>query len=986
MAEAVVTRVPRATYRLQFSANFTFAEAERVVDYLAELGISHVYASPYLQARAGSTHGYDIIDHNALNTEIGDEETFGRLCQALAGRGIGQVLDFVPNHMGIGQADNAWWLDVLEWGEGSPYAEYFDIDWNPAKPELRGKVIVPFLGDHYGKVLADGALKLKFDAEQGTFSVWYYEHRFPVAPGYYAPILEGALQRLSEAAGADEAALAELRLAIAGFADLRKKARSTRHRSVRRAMAERLKSHLAALAGRSPGFGEAVDAVLDETNGVAGNAGSFERLHRLLEAQNYRLTYWLVAAEEINYRRFFQINDLAGVRIEVPAVFDHTHRLVLDLVARGVVHGLRIDHIDGLFDPRQYLERLQAKAREARAASDAGALVGPVGEGEDGPFYVVVEKILAPHEGLREDWPVAGTTGYDFLNRLNALFVDPGAEEGLTRLYNRFTGRSPSFHEIAYLARKLAMDQELASELRVLANEFNRLTETNWLTRDYTLVGIRQALREVVASFPVYRTYVDRKGALQTDRRDIDWAIAHGRRRSMRADNSVFDFIHALITTDLIQARKQRFNRREINRLAMKFQQYTGPVMAKGVEDTAFYRYNRLVSLNEVGGEPTRFGGSVQAFHYQTQETMRRWPHAMLSTSTHDTKRGEDVRARINVLSEVPLEWGRNVRRWAVLNRRFRSEVGDNPVPDPDDEYLFYQTLIGAWPAEFFGAAEIPTAAMDRFRLRMVAYMMKCVREGKSRSSWVNPNAEYEDGLATFVERTLDVSKRNPFIDDFRPFADRIAIVGVVNSLAQLTLKLTTPGVPDIYQGSELWDLNLVDPDNRQPVDFEQRARMLDEIRSAFDGEGKEAFARQALDQWTDGRVKLLLAWRLLGLRARVPELFWSGSYTPLDAEGGQAGALVCFARAHGDAAMLVVAPRLTAKLSPRPGEWPLGEMPWRDTYLDLPAELDLGGLRNLFTGQTLASLAEADSRRVPLGAILANLPVAVFASDPPPA
>jgi len=965
-------RVPRASYRVQFSSNFTFSDVSEIVPYLADLGISHVYASPYLKARSGSTHGYDITDHNSLNGEIGDEASFEAMCRRIIDHGMGQILDFVPNHMGIGRADNGWWLDVLEWGEESPYAEYFDIDWNSAKSELRGKVLVPSLGDHYGKVLGEGALKLAFDGETGTLSVWYYEHRFPVTPGQYAPILNGALQRLVDSEAVEETDLAEMRLVAAGFADLRKAARSGRHRAVRRAMAERLKGQLVDLVRKAPVLAEAIEEEVRELNGAPGDLGSFERLHRLLQAQHYRLAFWRVAAEEINYRRFFQINDLAGIRIEVPEVFDSAHKLVLSLIEKGYLHGLRIDHIDGLFDPKHYLDRLQAKTRDAAGMT-----------GEDEQFYVVVEKILAPHEGLREDWAVAGTTGYDFLNLLNGVFVDPLAEESLSRLYTRFIGRNPSFEEIAYEGRKLAMDQELASELRVLANEFNHLTETNWLTRDYTLVGLRQALREVVACFPVYRTYVDRKGAMQSDRRDIDWAIAHGRRRSMRTDMSVFDFIHDLLTTDLARGKKNRFNRREVHRLAMKFQQYTGPVMAKGVEDTAFYRYNRLLSLNEVGGEPHRFGISVAAFHHMTQETVRRWPHAMLATSTHDTKRGEDVRARINVLTEVPLEWGRNLQRWSVLNRRWKSEANDQIVPDPNDEYLFYQTLIGAWPMEFFDVETIDAEDMDRFRLRIVAYMMKAVREAKVHSSWVTMNAPYEDGLAMFVERVLDVRKKNPFIEDFRVFAERVGAAGAVNSLAQATLKLTVPGMPDIYQGTELWDLFLVDPDNRQPVDFEAHRVLLARLRQDLSENEPRAVVSRLLEDWRSGEVKLLVVWRLLNLRRAAPEMFLAGEYEPLEAQGGQAGSLVCFLRTlNGMPPLLVVVPRLVARLSARPGDWPIGDFAWRDTYLELPPEVPVGSLRNIFTGDPLQLSGEHETTRIAVSSLLADFPVAVYAAE----
>ena len=698
---------PRATYRVQFGPDFRFTDAEALVPYLADLGISHLYASPYLKARPGSTHGYDITDHNEFNPEVGDAGSFDSLAAALARHDMGQILDFVPNHMGIGKSDTPWWLDVLEWGEESPFAHYFDIDWAPAKLELRGKVLVPSLGDHYGKVLQAGELRLAFDAEAGTFSVWYYDNRFPITPIQYGKILAVAHARLKADHAFPEDVLVEFELLLAGFANLARGGRMVRQRAIRRAKADRLKSQLAGLVAANPQLAAAIDGALAEINGRPGDAASFRRLHRILEAQAWRLAYWRVAAEEINYRRFFQINELAGIRIEVPEVFEAAHGLVFRLIGEGKLHGLRIDHIDGLFDPEQYLVRLQRRIADILAATGQN--------GDDERFYVVVEKILAGHERLRESWPIAGTTGYDFLVRTNALFVDPAAEPELDRCYTEFVGDSAAFEEMVYECKTLAMDQELASELRVLANEFNKLTETNWLTRDYTLVGLRQAMREIVACFPVYRTYVDRGGADAEDRRDLDWAIAHGRRRSLSNDKSVFDFIQGVLITDLGRGRHPQFNRREVQRLAQKFQQYTGPVMAKGVEDTAFYRYNRLVSLNEVGGDPLRCGLSVAACHKINQVQAKAWPQAMLASATHDTKRGEDCRARINLLSEKTEEWAARVQRWATLNARLKATVEDGPAPSANDEYLFYQTMIGAWPLECSGRGRTGS----RYRCRL---------------------------------------------------------------------------------------------------------------------------------------------------------------------------------------------------------------------------------------------------------------------------
>lgn len=984
MSRSGFAAAPLATYRVQMGAGFTFADAAAVVPYLNRLGVSHLYCSPYLKARPGSAHGYDIVDHNALNPEIGDEATFSALCDALEQAGMGQILDFVPNHMGIGHSDNAWWLDVLEWGQESAYGEYFDIDWNPAKPELRGKVLVPSLGDHYGKVLENGELQLKFSADEGKFSVWYYDHRFPINPAYYAVILVDVLERLQNAEDMEEARLIEFELLVAGFRDLRRPARSSRQRSFRRSKAEKLSSQLATLAQQHGALSRCIDEVLRPINGERGNAKSFKHLHRLLEAQNYRLAFWRVAAEEINYRRFFQINDLAGIRVEVSEVFDSIHRLVLRLIAEGRLHGLRIDHIDGLFDPRGYLQRLQEKARAARASQRKAEEQGGLEQdGDDGMFYIVVEKILAHHETLREDWAVAGTTGYEFLNRLNGVFVDPESAEPLARTYHRFIGRELDFDAICDSAKRQAMDQELASELRVLANEFNHMTEKSWLTRDYTLVGLRQALREIVACFPVYRTYVDRRGPANEDVRDIEWAIGRARKRSTRADNSVFDFIRDVLMVAPSSTRKKGAKdkgipRSEVQRLAMKFQQYTGPVMAKGVEDTAFYRYGCLVSLNEVGGEPHRFGLSPAAFHQRNQEQARRWPASMLCTSTHDTKRGEDVRARINVLSEMPHEWARKVRRWSTINWRRKSAIEGGSAPSENDEYLFYQTLIGAWPLEFHDAEALDVDIMANFRERMTAYMLKAAREAKTHTSWINCDSAYETGLTAFVERVLDVERRNPFLIDFQDFHPRIAELGMLNGLAQTVLKLTVPGVPDLYQGSELWDLNLVDPDNRRPVDFTERERMigrLDEMMSS----GSNVACAQLLEHWPDGMVKLFVVWRLLSLRRGCPQTFLEGDYIPLESVGTRANHVLSFARTGGDRTLMVCVPRLLARLASPSAPYATGETVWADTYLAVPEELSKKAWRNVFTDEHVEAAASHEDRQIPIGSLLGAFPVAVF-------
>lgn len=866
---------PRATYRLQFHKGFTFRDATALVPYLAELSISHIYASPLTEARPGSTHGYDIVNHNRLNPEIGTAEEFGALVAALHANGMGLVLDTVPNHMGIG-ADNAWWIDVLEWGEGSPYARYFDINWDAPRSDLKGRVLLPVLGEQYGAILEKGEIRLRFDAGAGSFSFWYYEHRFPVSPLGYSTILA--------AGGAPLGPLAN------DFAAL-KRTRS----NARRAAAEMLKRRLVESA-KNDTIAAAIDAALAALAGSPGHAKSFRRLNRLLDRQAYRLAYWRVAADEINYRRFFNINDLAGLRIEQPELFEETHRLVFAMAERGDIDGLRIDHIDGLFDPTAYAAALREKFPE--------------------PFYLVVEKILARYETL-PNWPIDGTTGYDSINELLGLFVDPEGERPMTRLYEQLTGRSDDFDTVLLAAKRRIMEVNLASEMNVLAARFHRLSLGQWRTRDFTFNAMLAALQRVIAAFPVYRTYVSARGAGADDRRYIDWAVAQAKKQLRAADISIYDFLHEVLTGKMPGHPRPR----DVLRTAMQFQQVTGPVMAKAAEDTAFYRYFRLLALNEVGGDPRRFGLSLSGFHHLMRERTRDWPHAMITTATHDTKRGEDARIRIAMLSEMPRLWGQCVRRWLRFNRSRRSEIEGETVPDRNVEYLFYQTLVGAWPPDL---AANDVEGVRSLAERIAAYMTKGVREGKEQSSWSNPQGEYEAALERFVMGVLDASRPSAFLADFHGFIGNLTRPAAIASLAQLAIKLTAPGMPDIYQGGELWDFNLVDPDNRRPVDWTQRRKLLAAIGNAE----PEALAAE----WRDGREKLFLANRLLRLRREFPMLFERGDYTPLYGEAGRADERLCaFARVYEETMLVVAAPRLTYRL------YHNGDGGWGATTLPLP-------------------------------------------------
>jgi (1->4)-alpha-D-glucan 1-alpha-D-glucosylmutase len=906
----------RATYRLQFHRQFTFRDATALVPYLAALGISHIYASPIMEARPGSSHGYDIVNHNRLNPEIGTEADFRALVDALHAHDMGLILDVVPNHMGVG-SDNVWWLDVLEWGQDSPYAAYFDINWDAVRADLKGRVLLPVLGDHYGVILEKGEIALRFDIKEGSFSAWYYEHRFPISPRCYAIILETGGETLAGLAH-EFAAIDECRTGNA------------------RERAAELKQWLAERAGE-PAFSKAIDTALNRYTGEPDNPASFARLHDLLEIQAYRIAYWRVAAEEINYRRFFNINELAGLRMELPALFEETHRLVFSLIASGDVQGLRIDHIDGLFDPRIYCERLQQHSTA--------------------PLYVLVEKILARYEIL-PPWPIAGSTGYDFINQVLAIFVDPAGEVPMTRLYRRFTRNAENFDDVLYASKKRITRVNLASEMNVLAHEFHSLSMRSWRTRDFTLNGMLSALEEVMAAFPVYRTYVTPEGASADDSRYIEWALAQAKKRWRAQDLSIFDFLHEVLTSRLTDPQLQ-VEADQALRAAMHFQQVSGPVMAKAAEDTAFYRYFRLLALNEVGGDPRRFGMSVAAFHRLTQDRARSWPRAMVTSATHDTKRGEDARMRLALLSEMPREWGRRVAQWLRLNRSRRSEVDDEIVPDRNVEYLFYQTLLGAWPP---GLDPGDVEGMRGLAERIEAYMIKAVREGKQQSSWSNPNTAYEAALQRFVQTVLDASRANPFLSEFCAFVEAAARPGAIASLSQLVLKLTVPGVPDIYQGGELWDFSLVDPDNRRPVNWDMRWDLLNEIAVASPADLAE--------NWQDGREKLFIARHLLELRRRHPALFAEGDYQPLEIEGEASGHLCAFGRNRGDETVVVAVPRLVHQLY-RSGQPAL----WGTTEIIFPPR---EGWHDVFTGRRVEG-----QDRVLASELLAEFPVAVLIGDP---
>jgi (1->4)-alpha-D-glucan 1-alpha-D-glucosylmutase len=951
--------IPRATYRIQLSGTFTFLQAAEIVPYLARLGVSHVYCSPYLKARAGSEHGYDIVDHNALNPEIGSLEDYERFVEALAAHDMGQMLDIVPNHMGIGGDDNAWWLDVLENGQASDYAAFFDIDWQVAKPELRGKVLVPFLGDHYGKVLENGLLKPEFDAARGELGVRYYEHRFPIDPKTYSHVLSPGLEALDQ----QDPAVGAFRGLLSLFDGL-----PSRHDTGAERRAQRnhdkqfLKQRLAELARDVPAIAAYIDESVHRLSGRPGEVASFDSLHALLEEQAYRVAYWRVAADEINYRRFFDVDKLAALCVERPEVFSATHRLVLDLVNRGKVHALRIDHPDGLYDPAGYFRAVR-EAIAARGSSDTH-------------IYMVAEKILIPPEALPADWLVDGTTGYDFANTVTGFLVHPDGEEPLTRLYAHVAGDPGPFADLLYQSKRLVMRTIMSGELMVLASLLDRISEADRRTRDHTLHALRDALMDVIACFPVYRSYVSGAEVAGEDRNIINQAIAQARRRSPAVDVSVFDFVRSVLLLEDLEGPRAVL-REPAADFVRKLQQYTSPVMAKGLEDTSFYVYNRFVALNEVGGHPRRFSLPVDAFHRANAERHGSWPHTMLCTSSHDTKRAEDVRARLTVLSEIPSVWRGHVLRWVRLNRASKHDVAGELAPDGNDEYLLYQTLLGAWPLE-----EMSGAGNEEFLHRIEAYMLKAVREAKRHTSWINTNEEYEAALLHFVRTMLTPDRRNRFLPDFAPFARQIARFGLLSSLSQALLKLTVPGVPDIYQGTEMWDFSLVDPDNRRPVDYGRRRELLGQL-DELDGLSGQALAgrvRALLETIEDGRAKLYLIRRTLQLRREFDELFRDGHYEPLAVIGERAEHVCAFLRRNDSQIVLVATARWFTRLPYADQVLPLGAGVWgKDTWVHLPLERSWRRAINVLTGETLGPASHGGALGFAADTLFGNFPVALL-------
>lgn len=975
--------VPSSTYRLQLHPGFPFAAALEISEYLARLGTGACYTSPYFAAMPGSTHGYDVCNHNAINTELGGREAHRQFTDRLTALGLGHIVDFVPNHMGIGTEMNAWWRDVLENGPAAAAAIYFDIDWTPVKTALHAKLLLPILGNQYGRVLERGELALKF--KDGNLVLTYFEHELPINPKHVPNVLRRATGPLTEILGADSAQLHEFLSILtslqnlpdsSGF-DLAVATERQREKEVARA-------RLARLVSESPQVGEQIEKAVQEVNGEPGKPERFDALHELLEAQSYRLSYWRTASHEINYRRFFDVNTLAGLRVEDPQVFTSTHELLGELLAEHRVQGVRIDHPDGLFDPAKYFRMLQQLAHSKT--------------GKDDELYVVAEKILSTKESLPPKWEVAGTTGYNYLNDLNGIYINGGESRRVRRVYAKLTGRTEPFADVLYVSKRLIMETGMASELSVLAHELARIAESNRRSRDFTLESLKDAITSVVACFPVYRTYVDACGWTPEDRAVVEQAIVRARRRNPAMESSLFDFLREVILPrqpdnsgeDRFYERRDGYPPADADEaahrlhFAMKLQQYTGPVHAKGLEDTAFYRFNLLLSLNEVGGDAERFGRTLDEFHESNVRRLAQRPFEMLSTATHDTKLGEDTRARVNVLSEIPEQWSREVAKWMRLNRGHRTIVHGDPAPDRNDEYRFYQALIGIWPPDLSLAAvahrggEAPPV-LTELRERMQAYMMKSVKEAKVHTSWLTPNEEHEAAVTRFVERAMTGPSAAKFLTAFTPLARRVAQIGMVNGLSQVAVKIGSPGVPDFYQGTEQWDLSLVDPDNRRPVDFDRRRQALDDVDRALSLPPAERIAAIAemVANWPDGRIKQLLTAIGLRLRREEPNLFLAGRYLPLVTDIVVKAGLVAFARVLDNRIALVIAPRLVAPLVTN-GQAPLGGDAWKTSRVFLPPELAGVTYRHELTGTEIQPTTSGDSAWLFAGQLFETVPVAI--------
>lgn len=931
-------RIPTATYRIQFNHTFDFRKAKGIISYLVELGISDIYASPIFKARKGSLHGYDVVDPNQLNPGLGTLADFEELTEELRGQRMGWLQDVVPNHMAF-DYENQMLMDVLENGQGSDYFHFFDIEWDHPQESMRGRLLAPFLGRFYGESMDDGEITL--DYGPSGLTVHYYDLILPLRIESYASFLTHQLSRLEKRLGGNHPDFIKF-LDILHVVKTLPSMEETKERSGR---TEFIKTTLWELYNRNKEINEFIDENIERFNGEKGNPESYDLLSDLLSEQLFRLSFWKVATEEINYRRFFSINDLISLKIEDKDVFTHMHSLVFRLLEAGRITGLRIDHIDGLYSPATYLKRLREKA---------------------GGAYLIVEKVLDLEEELPSFWPVQGTTGYDFLNHVNGLFCQKQKEKEFSKVYGNFAELHTPYEQLVCEKKRLIMGKHMAGDIDNLAHLMKAIASKDRYGSDIATYGLKRALVEVMAQFPVYRTYIDKETFTEADCLYAKEAVEKAKQSSPGLLNELH-FIERFLLRNF-GAHPSEEEKDQWVHFVMRFQQFTGPLMAKGFEDTTLYVYDRLLSLNEVGGDPSRFGISKEEFHPFNKKRARSWPHSLNATSTHDTKRGEDARARINVLSEVPKEWERNIKTWSKINRKKKKRAKGLRVPDRNDEYFLYQTLIGGFP---FHEKDYP-----RFIERIEAYVIKAVREAKVHTAWLKPDAEYEDAFVSFVEEILDPSERNPFLKEFLPFQKKVSHFGIFNSLSQTLIKITSPGVPDFYQGTELWDLSLVDPDNRRPVNFEKRKTYLRKIREKDDSDVLNLID-ELLRAKEDGRVKLFLIYRTLKAREENSLVFQKGAYIPVEVAGRFKDHIVAFARNLGRNWAVTVGPRFLTSLI-NEGEYPLGREVWYDTRILLPEDIP-HTWKNVITDQIVKS-----NDKLMIGKILKHFPVALLVNEEP--
>lgn len=969
-------QVPRATYRVQFGQNMTFRQASALVNYLSQLGISHLYASPLFKARSQSTHGYDVVDYGQFNPKLGTEDDFNALSDMLSRHGMSILLDIVPNHMG-GSTENAWWMDVLKHGISSVHGDFFDINWYPENRLLDNQILIPVLGDHYGRILEAGELKVVY--WHGDFYLHYYDHQFPITPETYTSILQMVLRHLASHTYNEAWVEMELASIINSLRFLPPYTTTDPDElTVRRREQIIIRWRLLGLFDKSEPFRLAIDLALREFNGVVGEPHSFDQLDDLINGQPYRLAYWRTATDEINYRRFFDINDLVALRIEETHVFDQVHQLTMKLLAEDKVTGLRIDHPDGLWDLESYFFRLQEAYLTAYIEKRLGKKIGihplisdyleAIKRSQNHPMpwvlYVVAEKILSETEPLPNTWAVQGTTGYDFMYTVNNLFVNSDNETAFDNLYADFLGEKLDFHDLIDNAKKKVMAQSLTSELDARSAQLSRLIERNRRYRGFTRNSIAFCLSEIIAALSIYRTYITTPGDVtDRDRHYIDEAVTLAKKRNPLIPASIFDFLHDTLLMDNWSDFDEE-HRPELRRFVMQMQQVTGPIMAKGMEDTTFYIYNRLTSLNEVGGHPERFGFLVDDFH--AFNTDKPFLYAMLSSSTHDTKRSEDVRARINVLSEMPKEWSAIIQEWATINQGNKTTLDDITAPTRNDEYLFYQTLLGIFTPD----ADIKTDILPR----MIAYLHKAVKEAKVHTNWVNPNDTYTGAITQFVTQALS---NKAFLASFTPFQQKVAFFGYFNALSQALLKFTAPGIPDIYQGNELWDYSLVDPDNRRPADFDKRIKLLGELQKSAQVD-LSGLIQNLMTRLDDGAIKLYITSTILRYRAEHELLFRDGEYIPVDVVGDKQAHVCAFLRQYKDEMILVVIPRLIYGLVGETMKAPIGDVVWGNTALHLHLSKQMIA-KNIFTGELADLREQTNGYDVYMSELLATFPVGVF-------